>query len=134
MFQTTSLAVFLLQINHAEQSQETFHVSRMAQDSNNLTNAYPDTVNAAIFVTDEMTSFDNPDNGMDGSMNTTICSNLTGGDLTSICRFWLQGVILFVVGLFGIVGNSVSLKFSKMEYDIQTLISFAKFSIALEIT
>jgi len=40
---------------------------------------------------------------------TTICSDFSGGgDFTTICQFWLQGVILFVVGLFGICGNSVS--------------------------
>jgi len=47
-------------------------------------------------------------------MNTTICSNFTASNLTSICRFWLQGVVLFIVGLFGIIGNSVSIGYLKL--------------------
>jgi hypothetical protein len=55
---------------------------------------------------------DYPDvgNGTEEGLNTTICSDFSGGgDITTICQFWLQGVMLFVVGILGIGGNSVSL-------------------------
>lgn len=106
MIQAAFLAVLLIQINHADQFQRTLAFPKIPPDSNNLTKDNPD----AIYVVDDMIPFegneyDNPESEMEGGMNTTICSDLSGGDL---CRLWLQGVLLFVVGLFGIVGNSVS--------------------------
>ena len=40
--------------------------------------------------------------------NSTLCSNLLSNDFSNGCQFWMQGVLLCVVGFGGVVGNSVS--------------------------
>lgn len=40
--------------------------------------------------------------------SSTLCSNLAQDAITEGCRFWIQGILICVVGIFGIVGNMVS--------------------------
>jgi hypothetical protein len=115
MFFTACLAFFLSQIIQSYQLQQEKLIHNLPPDSYNLTNDHlvtsTDTSRTIPFASN------NYDNANDDNLNTTICSDLSGGDLTTFCRFWVQGVLLFVVGLFGVVGNSVSYKFSKfMKY------------------
>ena len=44
----------------------------------------------------------------DEEANSTLCSNLSSNDFSNGCQFWMQGVLLCVVGLGGVLGNSVS--------------------------
>jgi len=104
MFEVVLLALLLLPIDLADQ------VPKMNPHSESIMDL--DEVNSSSSIYPNMLNpfgQDDPDNGTDEEgMNTTICSDFSAGDLTTICRFWLQGVVLFIVGLFGIIGNSVS--------------------------
>jgi hypothetical protein len=44
----------------------------------------------------------------DDETNSTLCSNLSSNDLSNGCQFWMQGVLLCVVGFGGVIGNSVT--------------------------
>ena len=43
----------------------------------------------------------------DDETNSTLCSNLSSNDFSNGCQFWMQGVLLCVVGFGGVIGNSV---------------------------
>ena len=43
-----------------------------------------------------------------GDEEESLCSNLSNDFLSGQCRFWIQGILLAVVGSVGIIGNSVS--------------------------
>ena len=56
------------------------------------------------------TDFDNGD-GMNHSQSSPCPSSATDGldEISEWCKFWLQGILLTLIGLCGIVGNLVSL-------------------------
>jgi hypothetical protein len=43
----------------------------------------------------------------DDETNSTLCSNLSSNDFSNRCQFWMQGVLLCIVGFGGVLGNSV---------------------------
>eukprot|EP00095_Tigriopus_kingsejongensis_P002978 maker-scaffold267_size230776-snap-gene-1.27 protein:Tk02978 transcript:maker-scaffold267_size230776-snap-gene-1.27-mRNA-1 annotation:"fmrfamide receptor-like isoform x1" len=47
-------------------------------------------------------------NGLGGS-NESFCSNMSTDKVSEYCRFWIQGILLCVVGIIGIIGNTVSI-------------------------
>ena len=51
---------------------------------------------------------DNDEADFDEETNSTLCSNLLSNDFSNGCQFWMQGVLLCVVGFGGVIGNSVS--------------------------